>query len=493
MAILENMLYRKAKLFVRLFLLVFLCFPTAVKAQPSLNQEIAFGYYLDLQFDSCRAYLSGYGQQPYTLYLQQLLHSSEVFLSDDSEIYKSGKRFLDESLAQIEDSYILPEQKIFLEAEVRIQWAILKMKYGDEFSAFWNLRQAYLISRRNIELNPAFIPSYKSMGMLYVLFGIVPEKYDWLLSIFGIRGDTRMGLNYINKVVKADSTYALEGEIIAALLYSYILNDQDEGMERLSKLVQMHDYLLTDYAFALSAIKNAKSAEALGLLLKTEEKYKQTIKLVQIYYLLGEIHLQKGELSPAFSYYKKFIENQQGKALIKDAYYKMGLCHLIAGDTNLAENFFKLAREHGWAKNEADKYAQSQIEAEQFSHPSLYQLRFATDGGFYEKAFDIQREIHPDELSGKDICEFHYRTARLMQKTDNWDMAIERFKKVISIQGEQNWYFAPNAALMLGLMYQKVDRLEESKKHLELVDDYRDYPYEKSIRQKAKAAIQDID
>jgi Tfp pilus assembly protein PilF len=488
-----KILSEKAKLGVRLFLLPFLLISFIGQTSFSQsNENVVFGQYLNLRFDSCLTGLPEMGNQEYAYYMSSLVQTSEIFLSDDIDFYKSKKYLEDETITDLDNPNLSEAQINFLQSEVKIQWAILKMKFGDELAAFWNMKQAYNIATKNINDYPDFLPTYKSMGLLYVLFGMAPDKLNWLFSIFGLEGDVELGMKLLLNVQKSTTPYALESSVMIALLNSYLLNKPDVGFTQITEIQNQHKYLLIDYVHGLISIKNSNSQFAIAGLTEAENTYTKPLALAQIYYLLGEISLQKGETNMAIAYFYKFIKNQKGMSLLKDSYFKIGLCHLINGEEALADQSFDLALSKGWAKNEADTYAQSQVESGQFSATSLYRLRFATDGGFYDEAKRIQSGIDVGQLTGQDLCEYYYRTGRLMQKIDDSSVAMVNYEKTIEIQGENYWYYAPNAALQLGYIHLQQNDPAKAKYYLELVFEYHNHPYEKSIRQKAKTALKSI-
>jgi TolA-binding protein len=493
-AILKKILYTKAAQCVRLFLFsTLLSINGYAKAAAFPNEQVAFRYFLNLEFDSCLLQIKKSPDQPYHLYLQSLVGVTRIFMADDENLYKAQKEKESEWLANIEKSALEEKQKIFLISELKIQWAILKMKYGDEFSAFWDLRQAFHFTQSNLEKYPDFIPSYKSLGFLNVLFGVVPTKYNWILSIFGVNGNVKIGMQLLSQVSMQKNPYAVESSLVIALLNTYLLNQHEKGLNSISKLQQSEYGILVDYAYGLIAIKNSNSELALNMLKDGMDKYEQPFKLPQLYYLLGEIYLQKGDFTEAIKYYNQFIDNHSGLSLIKDAYYKIGICYLILNQLSTANNNFDLALKSGWTKNEADSYAQEQVELGNYSDKDLYRLRYATDGGFYENAFKVQSAIDPDKLEKRDLCEYYYRTARLMQKTYKLNLAIEYYKKTLDHQNERSWYFAPNAALQLGLIYKNQNNDAKAKAYLEMVFNYKNHPYQKSIRQKAKINLNTLD
>ena len=173
--------------------------------------------------------------------------------------------------------------------------------------------------------------------------------------------------------------------------------------------------LLIAYAYALVLMKDRQSERALSIIYQAEHNFPQPFALPQLYYIKGEIFLQKGQLNEAIQNYHIFLQVHTGMNLIKDTYYKIGICHRIMGNQDESQEYFDKSKQYGWAKNEADKYAKFSLESEPISDNQLYQLRYATDGGYYEKAFKILKKIDALKLNVHDRCEYYYRYARLLQ------------------------------------------------------------------------------
>lgn len=478
---------------IRLFLLLLFQFASSsIYAQTSSDSSylnIAYRQYLNFQLDSCVHALSQASDDPLTRYLQILVYSTEIFISDDRDLYKERKSMEPEQLDKLMFS---EEYNNFLKSEIKLQWAVLKLKNGDEFAAFWGLRQAYNIAKENVESYPDFLPSYKTLGLLHVLYGVFPDKYDWILSLFGIEGDVTLGLSELDKIASAEHFLSLEAGIAVSMLHAYLLNDPQKAVESMEAIHSRNNRLLIDYAYSLILMKNAQSNIAFKILQEVKKDHPQPFSIAQVYYLLGELYMQQGLLDEAVMHYQQFLLQQTGKNMVKDANYKIGICYLIQDKNDEASKFFDVASTVDYAKNEADKNAAMEIESGHFSYKKLYQLRYATDGGYYELARKIHTEIDPDLLDERDLCEFHYRSARLFHKTGKVDEAVHNYKETIELQEENPWYFAPNSALQLGLIYASQSEFDHAEEYLKLVGAYKDYPYQTSIRQKAKAAIKDL-
>jgi len=240
-------------------------------------------------------------------------------------------------------------------------------------------------------------------------------------------------------------------------------------------------------------MKNAESEKARSLIQEYEKMGGTFNNLPQMFYLLGEIYLQKGSPDTALTYYHQFVINQRERNLVKDSNYKIGLCHLLLDQPDSVNIYFDISRNISWAKNEADKNAKYMLDADEHVNKELTKLRYATDGGYYKNAIKIKDQIDTMKFDAHHKCEYSYRSARLFHKTEKIKHAIYFYEQTIERQGNNNWYFAPNSALQLGIIYSNEGNEERAEYYLSKVSDYSNYSYQRSIRQKAKTALKSLD
>ena len=486
----------KANLCIRLFLclLVFINHGYAQeKNKPKKEIEKAYRHYLNMELDSCEMMIKKINPNPWTLYIQSLLTSSRVFISDDPTYYKAQKFHESDLLNTVGQLLLTEEYANFLRSEIKLQWAILKLKNGDEFSAFWGLKQAYAIAKNNTEKHPNFMPSYKTLGLLHVLYGMFPDKYNWILSIFRIEGNVELGLKELEKIQDSNSFFSLEANLYSALLRTYLLNQAEDAVSIMESVYENNKFLLVSYAYGLILLKAAQSEAAAHVMYDVASNFTEPYKISQFYYLKGEIFLQKDIPDSAIYNYQKFLHIHVGKDLVKDANFKIGICYLLKNQADKANNYFYKAEVGGQSKNEADKYAAMVLDRKLKFDNALLRLRYASDGGYYEKALKIHDEIDTTMFKNHDLSEYFYRSARLFHKMNNLKNAEDYYLYTIDNQEEKDWYFAPNAALQLALIYKSQNRPDEAFKALNVIANYDGYPYQNSIRQKAKTLKKSLD
>lgn len=425
-------------------------------------------------------------------YVVSLAKTIELLLTEDAELYQTyGDHH--EDLHGMRSKSSLAED-LFLQAEIRMQWVFVYLKFGHEIDAAWSLRQAYLNMEDCRSRFPDFEPIRKTAGLLHIIIGTVPEKYKWVLSLMSMQGDVDTGLAELDQVRKADHLLALESKILYALVQGFVIQQPDKGMAELEALlVRYPNNRLVHYIGASLALKNAQSERALQLLEKLETLEKET-PFAYAYYLKGEALLNKGEYMRAVGAYRFFLNHYAGKNYIKDAHYKIGLCYLLNGNGSDAESMFKVARSQGQEETEADKYAARSLEEEELPNIPLTRIRHLTDGGFYPQARQLLDSIRSPEIpTHRDHVEYYYRKARLAHKMNEIPVAVENYKNTIDTNGEEGqWYYAPNACLQLGYIYMDQKQYDLARDHFERAMRYRNHEYKNSIDGKAKAALDHI-
>lgn len=432
--------------------------------------------------------------QPLLIYSLNLADILELLLTEDIELYNKKKHLEKDRLNAL---YNLPDSnpyKKFCEAEIKLQWAFVKLKFGDELSAIWNLNQSYKTIQENSESYQDFLPNNKTLGVFNVILGAVPQKYQWMLNLFSMNGETEKGLSELTRLSKSDNFFSLESTLLLSLIKTYLLDNASAAIDELQDLsLNNPDNKLIKYLLAMTLLKNNQAENALQILEKTSNLETDYVPIAFIEYLKGEIMLQEGLHNQASSHYTSFLQKYKGLNFVKDAYYKLFLSNYLLGENEQANYYLVKAKNMGSTIAEADKYAEKQISSGEYPNKEILKIRLATDGGFYDRADSLMNLYDEDDFSTKkDRVEFTYRKARLFDKQGFQTSAIKFYLATIEKSEKRDWYFAPNAALHLGYIYAENDQKEKAISFLEKVFTYKNYEYKNSIDHKAEAALQKL-
>jgi tetratricopeptide (TPR) repeat protein len=419
-----------------------------------------------------------------------------LLVSEDQAIYGLLLGNEEIRIDKIQDLETDSPYYLFTQAEIRLQWAFVKLKFGDEGSAFLDIKEAYNLLEKNKKKFPDFIPNKKSLGLLNILIGSVPEKYSWIVSLIGMEGTVPAGLKMLDEVINANDAYKLEATLFKTIAENYIVIKDDKDQHLLSKLrMENPDNLLIAFLCGSIYLKNAWDEEALKVL-QTLPSSSEFIYIPFTEVMRGDIYLHKANYPAARSCYERFLRNYKGSNFIKDSHYKIFLTYYLSGETEPANACIQKILESGQALSDADKNAEKFARKKEFPNKILMKARLACDGGYYKEALEMLKDfLTAKELKTKDKIEYNYRLARIYHFTKETDKALSFYLNTIKLSGEykdETFYFAPNSALNLGYIYRKAGNNELARQYFSLALSYKNYEYKNSIDNKAKAALEDL-
>jgi TolA-binding protein len=484
----KNFYYKETKAFLLVCLFLFVA--TTSIAQDFNFSDVARTAYadvLELKLTSARDTLAK-PKSPAEEYVLGLAEALELLLTEDGARYSQFKSRFEKRLDRTDASV----EGQFLKAELHLQWCFVYMKFGHEFDAALQLRKSYLITKELRRKHPDFRPSLKTSGLLNVMIGSVPEKYNWVLDMLDMRGDVTRGLDELVSLKNSDHKLAFEATLWHAFILGFVLQRPDEAINELDKIRANRNNVTASFLTANLYIKNSNSEKALLLINSIEDSLRET-PLPYLSYLKGEVLLHKGNYDLARAAYDDFLRIYKGKNYVRDAWYKKGICSWLMGNEAEARRNHAVARSIGEENTEADKYASRALMDESLPPVDLIRLRYLTDGGYYEEAQRLLNSIDGEEYrSGKNKVELHYRSARLYHKSNNLEKAIIFYRRTIEASGNSEWYFAPNACLQLGYIAIEQNRSSAAREYFKRALTYKRHEYKNSIDSKARSALDQL-
>ncbi|MFN4147462.1 MAG: tetratricopeptide repeat protein, partial [Runella sp.] len=466
-----------------------------IQAQtPSPTQQEAYIEVFKLKVNTARQLLTQEKNTDFGVYIDNYADMLTLLVSDYRPLYDQLTLHQEQRLAllaRIPDSS--PYQR-FLQAEVRLHWAFVKLKFGKEVSACWDIIKAYRLLEENAQKFPDFLPTYKSLGLLHVLIGATPQNYQWVARLLGLRGNINQGLKEIEKAQK-DPIFATEAQLIELLVNAYVLQYSESKNQELLRLVEKHkDNLLIHFFGATVSMKDGRSEQALQFLQHCPSGGAY-LAFPILEYLKGEIMLQKGEYASSRMYLKLFLSQYRGQNFLKDTYFKLFLSHWLADENSQAEPYLAQILKVGQATVEADKAAQKWVEKwlkGQITPQQkiLMKARLSFDGGYLSAAWQgLKRYEEKDFEQTADKAEYRYRLGRIMQKQKQVEEAIQHYERAIELSRPQSLYFGATAALQLGYIYLSKSQKSKAIVYFKQALNYPKHEYKNSIDNKARAAL----
>lgn len=437
---------------------------------------------------------------PFIAYLDSYADLHYLLISEDKTGYKLFIQQQDKRLNAVAGlTEKSPYRKLF-QADIRLHSAFAKLKFGNEVSGSWDIIKAYKLLEENRKQFPAFVPTLKSLGLLHVLIGSIPDNYTWIAKFLGLRGNIAQGIKELRKVEAEEPFFRQEAELIDLLLHAYTLQLSPEQQRRIRAWPGEHpDNLLLHFFATTVLMKENKSEEASVFLAKApaEPDY---MPFPFLHYLRGEIALQEGDYDQSFAHYSRFLKQYAGFNYIKDSYFKLFMCRWLAGRDQEATPYIEKIMQTGSTIIEADQFAQrvaGEFKAGKIGvqQKILYKARYATDGGYLAKALGLMRAV--SEKSFGSICEkaeYNYRTARILQKSDRSDDSMAYYERAVKL-GENDPLsagFAAAAALQMGYISRDKSDNQRAAMYFKKAMSFKKHEYKNSIDNKARAALTEL-
>jgi hypothetical protein len=493
------------RLTVCLSIFFFCFFDTNAQISVSNLQAEIYKKYENLDIQTAKKLLQQKPQkQSFDIILENYADVLELLCSENEILYtklnsNEKKRIEKLELFSKEVSYL------FCKAEIKLQWAFIHLQYGHEWRAFQNIRQAFKLLKESEKLHPNFLPTQRSLGLLYSLLSSVPENYQWALSLFGLEGDENKGIAYLQKVAQSNDFYAKETQLLLALTQTFILKQQDEAIKTVEiyeldkKMLNENANLLRSFVISWIFLKTGNAKKILTHNLISEQiphpspQTTQRCDMPLRLYVYAEACLLTNNLQNAQKYYISYLTHLRGSLYLKDAYYKLLLISYLQKDMDKVQSYQALISTKGTTKTAADRYAMRFAEKKQLPNQELLVVRLLTDGGEYATATTYFYQIDSNRLKKNvEKVEYYYRIARILHKQKQYLSALQYYQIVLSKPATET-YFAPNAALQMAWIYAN-DRKDTSKakKYAQMVENYQNYDYENSIRMEAKKILRKL-
>ncbi len=486
-------------LFIALMMVLF-SFSVFAETNYTFDKTCQLAYYsmMSLKFDEARKYLAEEKiKNPDNLipyFIENYADFFSLAINEDANELVKTQGNKDKRLTKLSSGKKDSPWYLYTQAEVNMQWAFVHLKFEDYYTAFFEIKKAYKYLQENDKKFPSFVANKKSLGLIHSLIGTVPDSYKWAASFLGFTGTISQGIGELNEVLdhgkKIPFLFTRETNYIMANLQMLILNSPQTSWQIVTA-PEYPDYktdLLANFVRGHMAVKNGYNDVAIETF-KLAPKSEGYMKFYYIEYLLGMCKMDR--LDPDANIpLEKFIKEFQGRNYLKDAYQKLGWYYLLKNDDTNYKYNLSLCKLKGAELTDSDKQAQVESESGVAPNPFLLKVRLQQDGGYYDKALALLVGKSTDDfLAIKDKIEFTYRAARIYHEKGEIDKAIQFYHSTITRGEKYPYYFAANAALQLGLIYEEQGLKEKASEYFHKCLAMKNTDYKNSLDQKAKAGL----
>jgi predicted negative regulator of RcsB-dependent stress response len=433
------------------------------------------------------------------LHIENYIDFFRVYINEEVSEFKKLEANKDRRLEQIEnDGDSASPYYLFLQADIRLQWALARLKFEEYSTAFFETNKAFKLLTKNDEKFPDFMPNKKDLGILHAMVGTIPDSYKWAVDwLSSMEGTLEQGKRELEEVVAYSRKHDFIFEQETYIYYAYLLLHLDNDNEAAWKLIntanlQADDNPMASFVLANVAMRTDRGDEAISILEKRPTG-QQFHPFYYLDYMLGLAKLQRLD-KDADRYLLRFVDNYKGRNFIKDAYQKLAWHSLLFGDNNAYHRYMDLCKKKGRTVVGSDRNANNDAKSGETPLLELLKARLLFDGGRFQKAYDVLIHHQAENyMALKNRLEYNYRMGRITHKLKKYNEALDYYQKTIDHGRSQVWYFACRAALEQGHIYELQKKTSLAKAAFMLCLSMSPDDHKAGLHQQAKAGLRRLE
>lgn len=466
----------------------------------SANTQLAYQRALELRIEESSVLLSRIKQDEpdnhMVYFVENYLDFIRVFVDEEETVFETLTRNKDRRLELIEAGDPKSPYFLYAQAEIKLQWALLHLKFDEYLPALSNIRSAYKMLNKNLEKHPDFIASKKSLGLLHALVGTIPDNYKWAVKLLaGMEGTIEQGSREMEEVIafhKKNGNTLMETEALVfyAFMMLHLNNSSNDKAWNILQSGQLNPKTsaLACFVLANMAMRIGKNDEAIQIL-KNRPRGAAFYPVPYLDFMLGLARFRRMD-ADAPQYLKSYISQMNNGNYVKEAYQKIAWHHLLNGSEIKYRQYMQLCKTQGRETGSSDKSAQTEAESKEMPNPILLKARVLFDGGYYERARTTLLSYEKENFKDAGLeLEYVYRLGRIAHESGNTSEAITYYQQTIENGRHQKFYYACNAALKMGLLYETSGKKAQAVNAYNACLNMSPNQYKHSLHGKAKAGL----
>ena len=418
----------------------------------------------------------------------------KIYINEDEDEFDRLKSNKAARLDKIKSGDPNSPYYLFLQADIRLQWALARLKFEEYFTSFTEVNKAYKLLKKNQEKFPDFMPNLKDLGILHAMVGTIPDNYQWGVKLLsGLDGTIEQGRAELETVLEYskanDFLFTTETTVLYAFFLLHLDNEGDAAWEMVSTgLLKPGINPLHCFIMANIAMRTGRNDEAIKLLSKRPEG-KDFYPFPYLKYMLGTAKLRRLD-KDADQAFQQFLKSYKGRNFIKETYQKLAWHELVNYRPKTYHQYMNYCLTQGAAVTGGDKNALEEAELGQLPDVSLLKARLLFDGGYYSKAYKLLDTFRASNFATKQHqLEYNYRMGRICHGKNDMEMALKYYRITIEQGGTEKWFYACNAALQSGLIYEAQGNDIQAKSYFQTCLSLKPSEYRSGLHQKAKAGL----
>lgn len=479
------------------FLLTLLPRPAAAQVHYTLTSEAVSAYesILALEMDAATATLKSLKKEdPNNLavyHLENYIDFFYLYLTEDEAVFNERLDNKDDRIEQLEKLPASSPWRNYAIAEVRLHWALIRLRFESYLPAFRDVNKAHKLLRDNAKKFPDFLPTYKDLGLLHAAVGSIPPQFKWGVELMSsLQGSIREGQREMTKALADKSSpFYRETAVLSALVQLHLANDSEAAWREVRRLnLKPTSNKLHCFVVANVAMRSGRNDLAIELL-EAQPRGGSSMDFAYLDFMLGLAKLRKLDYGSRL-YFQSFLFRFNGQHFVKEAVQKIAWAELLRGREDLYRKRISEVTTKGNATAGGDLNASNEAAATTLPHQELLRARLLFDGSYYTRARHLMSQIDPKKLANNELkLEYYYRTGRILHGLKSYPAALSFYERTIAQGKDENAFFACNAALQAGLIQELLKNEQQAKRYYELCLSMSPDEYRLGLHIQAKAGL----
>lgn len=427
-------------------------------------------------------------------HLENYVDFFTIYVSEDEQAYDRVKANRDRRLEKVSEGDSTSPYYLYVQAEIRLHWALLKFRFEEYLSAFSDINRAHKLLLRNQERFPDFLGNKKDLGILHAAVGTVPDSYRWAVELLSsLEGTVEQGKGEVEEVLDRARTeyfpFRQETQVLYAFLLLHLDGRPDEAWSALEDAdLRPAETPLHAFVLANVAMRTGHNDDAIRWM-EAAPRGSAFYPFPYLDYMLGVAKVRKLDASGK-RHLTTFLGNTRGRHYIKEAYQKLAWIELLSGRPQGYRDYMNLLLRRGTDAAGGDRNAEREAEQDEAPPIVLLKARLLYDGGYYSRALSILRAEGEDQFSRfEHRLEYIYRAGRILHGQKAYDEALTQYDRTIGMGRDNEAFFACNAALQAGLIEEKRGRNAKAIAYFRTCLQLRPTDYRTGLHQQAKAGL----
>ncbi|MEM6765805.1 MAG: hypothetical protein AAF824_00515 [Bacteroidota bacterium] len=451
-------------------------------------------------FQEAYPLISNLPKPAYRKFYEQTIRIYQYLATQDPDILNSLEDNWKPSVHLIEALPADDSLKHIFLSELHGKRAIIEFLSGNYFSTLAQVNASRSALKKSESLYPSLPEALKIQGLFHIAFGAVPKKYQWLTRALGFRGNIQTGLSMLKESYEKGGLLPLESLIMRCYVEKNMRSRPEAVVDALGKVLQQDypDNMLLRLFQASSYISLKRNEKALHIL-KNRNQYAQdpNIYFIPFWdYLLGKAHYYKAQYPSTQIYLSGFLKINKGFLNRKDAMFRLGMAHTLAGNYASGKGYFHQIAQNSASRLSEDEYATFMAEKFLEKAPTefelrLFQARNLFDGGYYSQTLDVLHEINSQstQLAKAERTELHYRFARVYHTIGNMPEARKHYHLCLEQDPDWQLWLQVYSHYFLAEISRSSGNLAQARTEYKKALSYDKYFYQDGLENRCKVAL----